>query len=76
MQPTQAQPTSCTASASPSPIEATAVSSAPPRQSAPTTFVQKLNWFGGKLLDIAESIGEGVVSILGMLYNLHVEIDS
>ncbi len=28
-------------------------------------WLQRLNWLGGKLLDIAESVGEGVVSILG-----------
>jgi hypothetical protein len=28
-------------------------------------FKQQISWFGGKLLDIAENIGEGVVSVLG-----------
>jgi hypothetical protein len=28
-------------------------------------FIQQISWFGGKLLDIAENIGEGVVSVLG-----------
>lgn len=36
----------------------------PPR-AQPLSFGQRLAWFGGKVLDIAERVGEGVVSFLG-----------
>jgi hypothetical protein len=29
------------------------------------TLAQRFAWFGGKVLDMAEYIGEGVVSVLG-----------
>mmetsp|Transcript_124432 Transcript_124432/g.244051 ORF Transcript_124432/g.244051 Transcript_124432/m.244051 type:complete len:216 (+) Transcript_124432:112-759(+) len=32
----------------------------------PTTFMQRISWLGGKVLDIAERVGEGVVSFLGL----------
>mmetsp|Transcript_3186 Transcript_3186/g.4978 ORF Transcript_3186/g.4978 Transcript_3186/m.4978 type:complete len:235 (+) Transcript_3186:74-778(+) len=35
-------------------------------QSAMESFKKRLIWFGGKVLDIAEYIGEGVVSVLGI----------
>ena len=63
MQPTTSQPASNTASVS----VATAVMPGEAPETTPVrrTFLQRLNWFGGRVLDIAESIGEGVVSLLG-----------
>ena len=38
----------------------------------PTTFMQRISWLGGKVLDIAERVGEGVVSFLGNILKLYI----
>ena len=39
--------------------------SPPVVQTAPITFSQRMSWLGNKIFNIVESIGEGVVSVLG-----------
>ena len=66
MQPNRTQPSTPVASVA---VEASPVGSpAPGTPAARPTFMQRLSWFGGKVLDVAESIGEGVVSILGKIH--------
>ena len=38
----------------------------------PSTFGQRLAWFGGKALDFAERIGEGVASFLGKYLIIYI----
>ena len=63
MKPTTAQPATSAVPA----VAATPLAPVGTPQTAPVrlTFMQRLNWFGGRVLDVAESIGEGVVSLLG-----------
>ena len=63
MKPTTSQPATPAVSA----VAATPLAPAGTSPTAPVrqTFMQRLNWFGGRVLDVAESIGEGVVSLLG-----------